>query len=136
MAATNYYSASKNPDVIYGTSKKKQMSPEEKTEALRTLNQLKAKRKKINFEEGEEVYVETYDKQLGYGYIKSYYVGVIGCNIYLKRPAGCRKDCYITESFRIIDAEYGLVKLLTSKQCKERKREKLLEEIDKWVKLK
>lgn len=132
--AAMFYLANKNPDVMYNTSKKKQMTPEEKTEALRILNQLNSLKKDVHFEEGQEVYVERYDKAIGYEHDKFYYAGTIGCNMYLKRPVGLRKDCYITESFRLIDVEYGLVKLLTKEQYKERKRQILLEEIDKWLK--
>lgn len=124
----NYYSTSKNPDVMYNVGNS---SADEEKMRKRILNQLNSKRKEITFAKGQEIYVyDPFDKV----YIKFFYDCIIGHNIYLKRPVPKRKSYYITESFRVIDYEYGLINLYTEEEYKQEKRRKLLEEIDKWVK--
>ncbi len=123
----NCYSASKNPDVMYNVG-----NVNDESERRLILNQLNSKRKKIKFEKDQVVYV--YDTENN-TYTEYIYDCAIGHNIYLKRTPPKRPTYYITESFRVIDYEYGLIKLYTEEEYKAEKRRKLLEEIDKWVKL-
>lgn len=130
MARKNCYSASKNPDVMYNVGSMNEENEEKERKSI--LNQLNSKRKEIKFVKGQDVYVYDPDNNI---YIKFFYDCIIGHNIYLKRSIPKRSAYYITESFRVIDYEYGLIGLYTEEEYKAEKRRKLLEEIDKWVKL-
>ena len=89
------------------------------------------RKNEIKFAKDEEVYILLPASQIGERtdkFVKHIFSMKCGCNLYFKREA--KSGDMITESFRVIDYEYNLVKIYTKEQYKAYKRDKLLREIE------
>lgn len=116
---------------LYHAGVDRKLEQEEK-EAIAKIKQ-NQNRKEIKFVCGEEVYIHTYIEGRGTDFYKFIFDKRIGHNLFFKRITPANN--IVPKSVKVSDYELGLVKIYTHEERKNLKKQKAIDEIDKWMKM-